>query len=54
MTVKSARMVLSVSEDIVKHAEALKKGIYFDKSYAEMYRQLIRLGIETYKKEQPR
>lgn len=54
MATANARFTLSVSEDIVKQAEVLKKEIYFDKPYAEMYRQLIRLGMNVLKTEQSR
>lgn len=53
MATTSVRFMLSVSDDIAKQAEVLKKEIYFDKPYAEMYRQLIRLGMEALKAEQP-
>lgn len=54
MATASVRFMLSVSDDIAKQAEILKKEVYFDKPYAEMYRQLIRLGIDALKAEQPR
>lgn len=52
MATTSVRFMLFVS-DIAKQAEVLQKEIYFDKPYAEMYRQLIRLGMEALKAEQP-
>lgn len=49
MPTVSVRFVLAVSDDIAKQAEVLKKELYFDKPYAEMYCQLIRLGINALK-----
>lgn len=46
--------MLTVSDDIAKQAEVLKKEVYFDKPYAEMYRQLIQLGMDTLKEQQLR
>lgn len=36
MATTSVRFMLSVSDDIAKQAEILKKEVYFDKPYAEM------------------
>lgn len=52
MATTNIRFMLSVTDDIAKQAEVLKKEIYFDKPYAEMYRQLIRLGIDVLKDKQ--
>lgn len=47
MATTNTRFMLTVSDDIAKQAEIFKREIYFDKPYAEMYRQLIRLGMEA-------
>jgi len=47
MPTVNTRFTLSIPNDMVKRAEAIKKDAYFDKPYAEMYRQLIQLGMDT-------
>lgn len=54
MATTNARFMLTVPDDMAKRAEALKKNIYYDRPYAEMYRQLIQLGMDTLKADQPR
>ena len=46
MTDSTTRFTITVPEEIAERAEALKKDLFYDRSYAEMYRQLIRLGME--------
>ena len=46
MDKKSFRFTLTVTEEIAKEAEKLKREKYFNTSYAEMYRQLILAGLE--------
>lgn len=43
---KTTRLIITVPTDMAQRAEALKREIFYDKPYAEMYRQLIRLGID--------
>lgn len=50
MNKKSFRFTLTVTEEIAKEAEKLKKEKYYDASYAEMYRQLILAGLEIVEK----
>lgn len=45
------RFTLTVTEDILKDVEQLKKDHYFDKPYSELYRDLIILGIKSIKKQ---
>lgn len=40
----TTRFMLTVPADMAEKAEALKKDLFYDKPYAEMYRQLIQLG----------
>lgn len=40
------RVVISVPEDIVAEVERLKQTMFYDRPYAEVYRQAIRLGLE--------
>ena len=46
MAASTTRFMLTVPSDLARQAEALKKDVLYDKPYAEMYRQLIRLGME--------
>ena len=41
------RMMLTIPEDMSRQAEALKQDVFPEKSYAEMYRQLIELGLQN-------
>jgi len=45
------RFMVSVSNDIEADANEAKKDLFFNTSYAEMYRQLIRLGLDALKTE---
>lgn len=47
MPTSNSRFTLTVPDDMAKRAEALKRIEYYDKPYAEMYRQLIQLGMDT-------
>lgn len=47
MATVNARFMLTVPNDMAKRAEILKRNDYYDKPYAEMYRQLIQLGMDT-------
>ncbi len=51
MSTANTRFMLTVPDDMAKRAEVLKKEYYYDKPYAEMYRQLIRLGMDTLEAE---
>ena len=43
--------MLTVPVDMAEKAEALKKNLFYDKPYAEMYRQLIQLGMDEIQKK---
>ena len=47
----AARFMLTVPVDMAEKAEALKKNLFYDKPYAEMYRQLIQLGMDEIQKK---
>ena len=51
MTTTGIRFTLTVPDDLAKKAAQLKKENYYDKPYAEMYRQLIQLGMDTLEAE---
>ena len=51
MEKKKLRFSLTVPEEIAEEAEKLKKEIYYNKSYSEMYRQLIELGLKEMEKK---
>lgn len=46
MNEKTIRFMLTVPSDMAKRAEELKKDIFYNKPYAEMYRQLIQIGMD--------
>lgn len=46
MSTNMNRVMISVPEDIEKEIERLKQTQFYDKPYAEVYRQIIRLGLE--------
>lgn len=46
MATNRNRIMISVSWEIEEEIQRLKKTTYFDKSYSEIYRELIRLGME--------
>ena len=46
MKEKTIRFMITVPADIAEKAEKFKKNIFYDTPYAEMYRQLIKLGME--------
>lgn len=54
MATEMKRFTLSIPVDIENNAKAVKKDIFFDKSNSEMYRQLIRIGLEVMLKETKR
>ena len=47
----ATRFMLTVPVDMEEKAEALKKNLFYDKPYAEMYRQLIQLGMDEIQKK---
>lgn len=52
MGTKMKRFMLTVPEDLEQKAKELKKEIFFDQSYAEVYRYLIRKGVESLEKKE--
>ena len=51
MNTKQMRFTLTIPNDMAQRAEILKKNIFYDKPYSEMYRQLIQLGIDKFQQE---
>lgn len=47
----TARFMLTIPVDMAEKAEELKKNLFYDKPYAEMYRQLIQLGMDEIQKK---
>ncbi len=47
----TSRFSLTIPSDMAKRADALKKNFFYDKSYAEMYRHLIHLGMNELTKD---
>ncbi len=50
MTEKTTCFMLTVPTEIAQRAENLKRDMFYDKPYTEMYRQLIQIGIENSQK----
>lgn len=46
MTTNMNRVMISIPADIKTEIECLKRARFCDKPYSEIYRQLIRLGLE--------
>lgn len=51
MAVKKRRFMLTVPEDVETDAAMVKRELFCDKPYSEMYRQLIRMGLDVTKAE---
>ena len=49
MAVKKKRFMLTVPEDVEADAAMVKRELFYDRPYSEMYRQLIRLGLDVMK-----
>ena len=49
MTVKKKRFMLTVPEDVEADAAMVKRELFYDRPYSEMYRQLIRMGLDVMK-----
>lgn len=48
----TTRFMLTIPLEMAARAEELKRDFFYDKPYAEMYRQLIRLGMEEMQKRE--
>ena len=53
MATERKSLMLTVPDDIAAAAADVKRTKFTDKSYAEMYRYLIRLGLDSLKAEPP-
>lgn len=51
MTNDTSRFSLTIPSDMARRADTLKKNLFYDKTYAEMYRQLIHLGMNELTKD---
>ena len=49
MSTKNKRFMLTVPDDIEVDAAEVKRDLFYDKPYSEMYRQLIRMGLDSLK-----
>ncbi len=45
------RVMISIPLEIKKEIEQLKQTEFFDKPYAELYRQILRVGLEHMHKD---
>ena len=48
---KKVRLTLTVPEEMAEAAEKLKNEIFYNKSYAEVYRELIKIGLKEMEKK---
>ncbi len=46
-TIQTTRMMLTIPAEMSRRAEALKRECFPDESYAEMYYQLLALGLQS-------
>ena len=46
MATNMTRLMVSVPQEIRNEIDVVKQKEYFDKPYAELYRQIIRLGLD--------
>lgn len=51
MSTQKRRFMLTVTADIEEEAAIAKREQFYDKPYSEMYRYLIRLGLDSLKAE---
>ena len=54
METKSRRFVLNLPEELEEEIQMTKERFFHDTSYSEMYRLLIRAGLETLKAKKER
>lgn len=50
-TTNDTRVTLILTGDLVAKLDGIKKDSFYDKTYSDMYRELIRLGIDAMEKE---
>lgn len=50
MKAENKRIMITIPPDLAEEIQSLKKEKFYDKSYAEMYRQIIRTGLECVQK----
>ena len=48
---KKIRLTLTVPEEMAEAAEKLKNEVFYNKSYAEIYRELIKIGLKELEKK---
>lgn len=54
MATDMKRMMLSLPKELVDEADQVKHRRFYDKPYSEMYRYLIRRGLDALTSDQPR
>ena len=50
MKAENKRIMITIPPDLEAEIHSLKKEKFYDKPYAEMYRQIIRTGLECVQK----
>lgn len=53
MAAKSKRAMVSVPEEWEPEISRVKQSVFYNETKAEMYRQLIRLGLDTLHRDSP-
>ncbi len=51
MATNMKRVTISISESMENDIKMLKRTLFYDKSYSELYRQLLQYGINTLKEK---
>ncbi len=49
MELSMKRVILSIPAEVASEIEQIKRERFYDKPYAEIYRQMIRLGLDSLK-----
>ncbi len=52
MAAKKKRFMVTIPSDIAIDVADVKQSLFHDKPYSEMYRELIRAGLDTLKREE--
>lgn len=45
------RIMVSMDSDLAERVEELKKSMFYNRSYAELIRQVLRAGLEVFEQE---
>ncbi len=51
MATNMKRVTISISDNMENDIKTLKRTLFYDKTYSELYRQLLHLGIDSLKEK---